>query len=977
MTDSITYKTEPNSKEELVNILNPTVKQWFFSKFKEFSKPQLFGVMEIHSRNNLLVSAPTGATKTLTGFLAILNELIDSSQKGLLEDRIYCIYISPLKALSNDIHKNLVEPLEEMDKIAGKNLGIRVNVRTGDTTQYEKSKMLKKPPHIMITTPESLAILLASTKFRNHLAKTEWVIIDEIHALAENKRGVHLSLSLERLQRSTGHLTRIGLSATISPIEEIAKYLVGYDSKTKELRPCKIIDVQFAKELDLKIIAPVKNLIDTDFESKHSALYEMLDKLIQEHKTTLIFTNTRSATERVVHNLKDKFPTNYLENIGAHHGSLAKDMRRDLEERLRQGKLKCVVTSTSLELGIDIGYIDLVLCLGSPKSIARFLQRAGRAGHKLHEKIKARIIVLDRDDLVECAVLLKSAVERRIDKIHIPINSLDVLAQHIHGIALEQESSINDVLDIIHGSYCFKNTSRKDVIDLIEYLSGKFADLSDRHIYAKIWYDEETQKIGKKGKMSRVLHITNIGTIPEESFVEVKVGNQTVGSIDESFLERLRSGDVFVLGGHVYEFKYARGLTAQVNASVDRPPTVPSWFSEMLPLSFDLALEIGRFRRLMDQKLCAHEPKKDIIEFMKEYLHVDTTTAEAIYSYFNEQFLFLEIPNDTKILVEVYSNDDKHYYVFHSLFGRRVNDALSRAVALVLSRIQRRNVDIGISDNGFLIVSKQPIQAINAFSILKSSELYRILKTAIDKTEILGRRFRQCAARSLMILRNYKGKTKRVGRQQVSSMILLSAVRRISNDFPILKEARREVLEDLMDIESAKIVLTDIESGKIKVRQVTTKIPSPFAFSLVTQGYTDTLRIEDKTEFLRRMHQMVLAGISNKQAKKNTEGTSEKQKTKDKEISDELFDYNTFWHDAQKQADDKKDKGKELLREQLWNIKKAPRYVKSEIARMIDGDKDIRKDVLDAIEKHKKNIRKDWPKELQEFVLERAKELRD
>src|SRR3989344_1287182 len=414
----ITYAEKPYKPEQIKHILNPIINKWFFTRFQEFSLPQLHGVMEIHSRNNILVSAPTGATKTLTAFLSILNELIDSSEKGILENKVYCVYVSPLKALSNDIHVNLVEPLKEMEKIAGKKLNIRVAVRTGDTSASEKARMLKQPPHILITTPESLAIMLTSIKFRELLKNVEWFIADEIHALAENKRGVYISLSVERLGRISPSMTRIGLSATIAPLEEIAKFLVGYEngrsinskgifdhtrksSISDELRNCKIVDVQFIKSMDLKVLSPVPDLVDIGHVVMNNSMYLLIDDLIQNHRTTLIFTNTRSATERVVHHLKEKFPKKYAENIGAHHGSLSKTLRHSIESRLRKGELKVIVSSTSLELGIDIGYIDLVICLGSPKSVARFMQRAGRSGHKLHSTVKARIIVLDRDDLVE------------------------------------------------------------------------------------------------------------------------------------------------------------------------------------------------------------------------------------------------------------------------------------------------------------------------------------------------------------------------------------------------------------------------------------------------------------------------------------------------------------------------------------------------------------------------------------------------
>ncbi len=869
---NIEFMQEPHKKKDLIKVLNPLVKKWFFSRFREFSLPQLYGVMEIHSRNNILVSAPTGATKTLTSFLAILNELVDNAEKGILEDKIYAVYISPLKALNNDIQKNLVEPLKEIEKIAGKDLGIRVAVRTGDTTPYEKQKMSKKPPHILITTPESLAIVLSSVKFIYHLRDVQYCIIDEIHALADSKRGVHLSLSIERLSRMASHMTRIGLSATVAPIEEIAKFLVGFrDGKPN---PCSIIDVQFIKDLDLKVLSPLKDLINTTPEQTHEAMYKLIDELIQSHKSTLIFTNTRAATERVVDHLKNKFPKRYTANledmnregeskgIAAHHGSLSKEHRFRVEESLRQGKLKTVVCSTSLELGIDIGYIDLVILLSSPKSVARALQRIGRSGHKLHEKAKGRLIVLDRDDLIECSVLLKSAIEKNIDKIHIPTGALDVLAQQIAGIALEGKIKIKDLFKLVKQSYCYRDLKKKNFQQIIDYLAGKFISLEDRHIYARIWYDEETGMIGKKGRLARVIYMTNIGTIPDESFITVKIGTQTIGHLDEGFVEKLKPGDVFVLGGDTYTFKYSRGMVAQVTASTQRPPTVPRWFSEMLPLSFDLADQIGNFRKLMNEKFSVGRNKKEILEFILDYLYVDKNAANAVYEYMKEQYEFSEIPSNTRIIVEHTQDARGPVTVFHTLFGRRVNDCLSRAVAFSASRTFHKDVEIGINDNGFTVRTPAKIDIMKAFNRIKSDELRKVMEFAIEKTEVMKRRFRHCATRSLMILRNYKGRKKRVGRQQVGSMILMAALKRIDPNFSILKEGRREVLEDLMDIENTKRILEGIEKKDIKIEETSTQMPSPFAFNLILQGYTDILKMEDKIEFLRRMHNNVLAKIS-------------------------------------------------------------------------------------------------------------------
>jgi ATP-dependent Lhr-like helicase len=891
---NISYKKEPNSQSEIVETLNPFVKEWFFSKFKQFAPPQLFSVKEIHNRNNVLVSAPTGSGKTLTAFLSILNELVNLAEAGNLQDRVYCVYISPLKALNNDIYVNLTEPLKEIKEIAqkhGKDIDVRVAVRTGDTSAYEKSKMLKNPPHILVTTPESLAIVLSSLKFRELMTQLWWVVLDEVHSLAENKRGVHLSLSLERLQRLSD-FTRVGLSATISPIENMAKFLVGYDRK------CTIIDIQFMKDVDIEVMSPVKNLIKASFQERDYKLYELLHNMIQKHKTTLIFTNTRAATERVVHNLKTKYPKHYVKNIasedslsliGAHHGSLSRRHRLKIEEQLREGKLRAVVCSTSLELGIDIGYIDLVILLGSPKSVARALQRIGRSGHKLHETAKGRIVVLDRDDLLECSLILKAAKERKIDKIDIPRNCLDVLAQQVFGMAIVEPIDVDEVYQTVRKSYCYHDLPRKEFNQIIDYLAGKYVSLADRYVYAKIW--EKNGRIGKKSPISRVLYMTNIGTIPDQTAVKVKIGEEIVGTIDEGFLESLKPNDVFVLGGNVYQFKYSRGTVAQVSSAAGRMPTVPSWVSEMLPLSFDLALAIQDFRKYIKEMFEKKKSKEEVMKFINEYLYVDQNAANSIYEYFKHQYMYAKIPHRNLIVVENYNDEGKMYYIFHTLFGRRVNDVLSRALGYAISRQQHRDVKITITDNGFTLTCDKKVRPMGAFKLLKSGELRDVMSLALDRSQVLIRRFRHCATRSLMILRQYKGTKKSVGKQQVSSMILLAAVRRISKDFPILKEAKREILEDLMDIEHATQILKEIEDGTIKIDEFSTTIPSPFAFNLALQGYSEILKMEDRIEFARRMHEMVLARIALEHSKKK----SDFDYSAEIEEMPEGFEYEKFW----------------------------------------------------------------------------------
>jgi len=539
-------------------------------------------------------------------------------------------------------------------------------------------------------------------------------------------------------------------------------------------------------------------------------------------------------------------------------------MRHSVEERLREGKMKCVVSSTSLELGMDIGFIDMVACLTSPKSIARLAQRLGRSGHKLHETIKGRLIVMDRDDMVECSVMLKNVLEKNIDKIHIPTNCLDVLAQQIDGFALEQVWDVKDLFKTIKQSYNYHELSKKDFDFVVDYLAGEFAALEDRHVYAKIWHNEG--KIGKRGRMGRVIYMTNIGTIPDESFIQIKIGDQVVGKIDEGFLEKLKRKDVFVLGGEKYEFLYSRGMTAQVKASAFGLPTIPSWYSEMLPLSFDLGIEIGKFRRLVEGKFNSGKSRSEVIEFINDYLYVDKNSAVLMYRYLREQYLYALIPTDKKIVIEYYNEEHKKYIIFHTIFGRRVNDCLSRIIAYAVGRVQSRDVEVGINDNGFYLASDKPFPIKPILKLIKGSRLRELAELAINKTEILSRRFRHCAGRALMILRNYKGVRKRVGRQQVSSMILMSAVKRIDKDFPILKEAKREVLEDLMDIGSTTSIVEGIEKGNIKLEEVHTSTPSPFAFNLIMQGYTDILKMDDKIEFLKKLHSYVLAKIGKTEA---------------------------------------------------------------------------------------------------------------
>jgi len=1024
----ISHQIEAYPESEILDSLHPVVREWFLSKFGAFSPPQKYSILNIDRGINTLISSPTGSGKTLSAFLAIMNKLILLQEKGELEQKVYCVYLSPLKALANDITKNLKEPLKEIQELAktkGIKLNITVGTRTGDTTQSQRAAMLSKPPHILITTPESLAISLTTTKFREMLKTASYLIIDEIHALAESKRGVHLSLSAERLQdliteiEKDKRLVRIGLSATVSPLEEVAKFLVGLDDPKKQLyRDCKIVDVQAIKRMDLRVLCPVQDIMRASHGQMQAAMYDLLHDLIQSHKTTLVFTNTRAATERVVHQLKARYPRAYtgildgdteeetveieteqelsLEEtndekanernrrqslitnsqtesdtkaakhvggyIGAHHGSLSKTHRLNIENRLKKGELKAVVCSTSLELGIDIGSIDLVVLLGSPKSVARALQRIGRSGHKLNEEAKGRIIVLDRDDMLECSVLLKAAIEKKIDRVHIPTNALDVLAQQLFGMAIDKSWDVDELYNVIRKSGCYATLSREDFDQVINYLAGKYVSLEERSVYAKIWH--ENNKIGRRGKLARLIYLTNVGTIPDETSVKVKVGEEVIGTIDEDFLERLKPGDVFVLGGETYEFRFSRGLTAQVKTSAGRPPTVPRWASEMLPLSYDLAQEIQTFRKYMDELFKASRSKDDIKKYMDGYLYADERTLNSIYEYFREQYKYAKVPHKNRILIEHFKEGTKRHVIVHALYGRRVNDVLSRALGFALGKMHHRDVAITITDTGFSLQSTTPLNITKAFELLKSDELEKVMGLALDKSEVLNRRFRHCASRSLMILRTYKGESKSVGKQQMNSRLLLAAVKRISEDFPVLKETRREVLEDLMDLTDAKQVIHDIEEGKLKIEEITSTLPSPFAFNIVLQGYTDILKIEERKEFLKRMHELILKEIDAPDAEMKQKAEEEIKKERSK------FSYDELWKETEERRLAERDEKLESLKRMAWNVDHVPVFAKQEIVRLLEEGK-ISERVEQQITKHKEEILETWPPELIVAVFEK------
>ncbi|MCQ4333218.1 ATP-dependent helicase [Natronomonas sp. F2-12] len=880
------------------------VQEWWIEQFGEFvpengglfTPPQKGAIPRIDEGVNTLVCAPTGSGKTQSSFLAIIDDLFERAEQKDegLENSVYCLYVSPLKSLANDIHRNLARPLSGItDRLAdrGEDVEIRHAIRHGDTSDSDRQAMLEETPHILNTTPETLAILLNSPKFKRKLETVEYVIVDEIHSLAENKRGTHLSVSLERLERlCETSPTRIGCSATVEPLETMGQFLVGGtpggndDDGDGEAgwqsHEFDVVDARFVREFDLELECPTDDLINTPRKVITDRFYNRLDDLVSEHTNTLVFTNTRSGAERVLHNLRER--GEYDEsNSGCHHGSLSKDRRTEIEEGLKNGDLDVVTTSTSLELGIDMPYIDLVVQVGSPKSVAALLQRVGRAGHRLDRTVKGRIVALDRDELLECAVMLKKAEEGFVDRVFVPENAGDVAVQQVYGMAINGPRPEAEIREILKSAYPYRNYTDEEYESLFQYLTADYDGMEDRNVYAKVWRDENdppggehhyedfepgTPLVGKRGRLARVIYMTNIGTIPDSFSCEVftRSGEEWVGSLDEEYLDTLEAGDVFVLGGQRYEYRYRRGSKVYVDPTSARP-TVPSWFSERLPLSYDLGREILRFKRELLDRLESDGPPA-VRRWLRE-LPLDENTVRGLTRTFDTQRRYAgteSVSTDRRLAIEVELDREEYrrnYYV-HANYGRQFNDGLSRLLAYRCAQRANANVKIAVADQGFTL--SMPLnRKVDIDSILRGidpADVREDLRAALSGTDLLKRYFRINATRSLMILKRYKGHEKSASQQQVSSEMLLGFAEE-KPGFAVLEETYREILEDKLDVEAVETFLADVDAGKIDVVRHRIDSPTPLAFGLATLMASDVVLAEDESAVLQAFHERVMSEI--------------------------------------------------------------------------------------------------------------------
>ncbi len=876
--------TPPVSSEDaaILSLFHPIVQDWWLSSFPSadslFTPPQRQGVPLIAQGRNVLISSPTGSGKTLSAFISIINQLFVMATKGELEDMVYCLYISPLKSLANDIHRNLEQPLRQIQNLAEER-GLKVQeirhaIRHGDVSAQEKARMLKRTPHILNTTPESLAILLSSPRFREKLRSVRWVIVDEIHSLAASKRGVHLSLSLERLEELKKErqesFVRIGCSATVEPLQEVADFLAGY------LRPVQVVDCRFSRCYDLRLLCPVPDLILADQKDLSDRLYDLLHRHIQEQRSTLIFTNSRNGAERVLQNLRLRFPPFYSsENSACHHGSMGREGRQETESRLKQGMLKVVCSSTSLEMGIDMPYIDLVLQIGSPKSVAALLQRFGRGGHSLDRVVKGRIIVLDREELMECAVMLERAKAGDVDRIHIPQNALDALCQHLVGMTLERDWTVDEVLQVVRRSYCYRNLREEELMSAVLYLCAAHEGQQERQIYPKIRYDAKKRTIGTRGGSSRMIYYTNSGMIPDQFTCDVLTREgRFLGRLDEKYMEKLDRGDVFSMGGGAYSFCYRRGGKIYVDAAAGQP-NIPTWSSERLPLSFDLARSILSFKSDMLWMMKNHrqEDKYDdnnssaIIHWLQSQYPIDGNSARSICEIFRRQIDFLgedAVPTNCRIVVQecLDQRAERRIFYFLSGYGLRFNDGLSRMVAYLLARQRLKDIIVTADDSGFVL--SLPISCkVNipgVISSIRAENCEQLLYRAVQNTGLLKSVFRINATRSFMILKSYKGRQKSARRQQLDADMLIGFAGKL-DDFAVLRESFREIIEDRFEIENIREVLRGLASRQIEVVVKRGKPPGPMAFGLAAA----TGAGEERRERMREMQRTVMIAKGKKE----------------------------------------------------------------------------------------------------------------
>jgi len=862
---------------------HPAVAQWFEQTFGSPTEPQMRGWPAIQSGRHALISAPTGSGKTLAAFLASLDALFRQGTEDHLPDETQVVYVSPLKALSNDIRKNLQEPLSEIRALLGEanghDIDVRAEVRTGDTTAAQRQALIKRPPHILVTTPESLYLLLTSESGRGMLRTARTLILDEIHAVVDDRRGAHLALSVERLAALVqGPLQRIGLSATQKPIQEVARFLVGTRAVDKAGDPdCEIIDIGHRRELDLAIEIPKSPLEAVMSNEVWEEIYRRLGELIQAHRTTLVFVNTRRMAERVTHHLSELMGA---DAVTSHHGSLSAKLRLEAEDRLKRGELKALVATASLELGIDIGSVDLVCQLGSTRSIATLLQRVGRAEHKRGGLPKGRIFPLSRDELIECAALLRCVGRGELDRLTIPEKPLDVLAQQAvaaaasprsGGLQSAESDSWDDteLFELIRSAWPYRNLTRAEFDQVVTMLAEGFSTKRGRRS-ALIHHDAINHRLrGRRG--ARLTALTSGGAIPDNADYRVilEPSETFVGTVNEDFAVESLAGDIFQLGNASWRILRVNSGVVRVEDAKGQPPGIPFWLGEAPARTNELSRAVSNLRMEIEKRLSVGEAENfasEIEKWVAKEFQLPQNAAEQIATYFVDTCRSLgAIPSQqTLVLERFFDESGGMQLVLHAPFGSRVNRAWGLALRKRFCRSFNFELQAAATDDAIVISlgTQHSFPLDEVFRYLNSKTVRKLLVQALLDAPMFTIRWRWNATRSLAVPRFRGGAKIAAPLQRMESENLLAAVfpdqlaclehivgDREIPDHPLVRQTIDDCLTEAMDIDGLEEVLRRIECGEIRCIARDLPEPSPLAAEILNArpyAFLDNAPLEER-----------------------------------------------------------------------------------------------------------------------------------
>ena len=846
---------------------HPVIQEWFRSRFEAPTEAQVAGWPAISQGRHTLIAAPTGSGKTLAAFLTCIDSLVRTGIKEGLPDSTQVVYVSPLKALSNDIQKNLASPLQEISALAAQ-AGtpfpeIRAAVRTGDTKPSERQRMAKKPPHILITTPESLYILLTSRSGRAGLRGVRTLILDEIHAVADDKRGSHLTLSVERLcALAEAPVTRIGLSATQRPIEETARFLVGNENIAPDGTPdCLIVNSGHSRTLDLNIHMPQIELGPIATHELWAETLDTITELAGTHSTTLVFVNTRRLVERVSHQLSERLGE---EAVMPHHGSLSRATRLDAEQKLKNGQVKVCVATASLELGIDIGVVDLVCQIGSPRSIGLLLQRVGRSGHTVGGTPKGRLFPLTRDELVECSALLMAIRRGKLDMLSVPSWPLDVLAQQIVAASVSEDWDEDTLFDLIGRAYPYKELPREKFDQVVEVLSSGYASrLGSRGAF--LHRDGINRRV-KARRGAGIAAMTSGGAIPDNADYDVIADPEEtfVGTVNEDFAIESMAGDVFLLGNTPWKIRRVESGRVRVEDAQGMAPTVPFWLGEAPGRTRELSQEVTELREAVDQRLSV---PKSAQEWLEAEGGLDPEVSRQVVAYLEEGKRVLGlVPTGRRLVAERFFDESGGMQlIIHSPLGARVNRAWGMALRKQICRTFDFELQAAATDDGlnFSLGPNLSFPIEDVFTYLSSQNVEAVLRQAVLQAPVFGTRWRWNATRSLAILRHTGGRKVPSPLQRMRSDDLLAAVFPAQAqcqdnafqgdvelpDHPLTFETMRDCLTEASDLEGLSALLTAIEKGEIEVYARDTVQPSVFAHQILNAmpyAFLDDAPLEER-----------------------------------------------------------------------------------------------------------------------------------